>query len=200
MIDAYLKQSAELDDHAIHLLFSVNRWEKACVDIADTVHCRSLKQSVLSNAIRQDLQAGMTVVCDRYAFSGIAFTAAKVLHIRAYLYMILRTMLRQGLNYDWCKAPDIGLPAPDATFFLSVSPEVAAQRGGYGEERYESNDIQSKVRTIFQQIATEVGPARWRKINADGPKHDIEQELLVAALKVCEGVDSTIVSNLWQPV
>lgn len=29
MIDAYLKQSADLDDHAIHLLFAVNRWEKA---------------------------------------------------------------------------------------------------------------------------------------------------------------------------
>lgn len=29
MIDAYLKQSTELDDHAIHLLFAVNRWEKA---------------------------------------------------------------------------------------------------------------------------------------------------------------------------
>lgn len=29
MIDQYLKQSTELDDRAIHLLFSVNRWEKA---------------------------------------------------------------------------------------------------------------------------------------------------------------------------
>jgi thymidylate kinase len=29
-------------------------------------------------AIEKDLQAGMTVVADRYAFSGIAFSAAKV--------------------------------------------------------------------------------------------------------------------------
>lgn len=27
MIDAYLRSAAELDDHAIHLLFSANRWE-----------------------------------------------------------------------------------------------------------------------------------------------------------------------------
>lgn len=29
MIDAYLKSKAELDDRAIHLLFSANRWECA---------------------------------------------------------------------------------------------------------------------------------------------------------------------------
>lgn len=31
MIDAYLKSQAELDDAAVHLLFSANRWEKRCV-------------------------------------------------------------------------------------------------------------------------------------------------------------------------
>jgi dTMP kinase len=30
-IDAYLRNAAELDDHAVHLLFSANRWEKRCV-------------------------------------------------------------------------------------------------------------------------------------------------------------------------
>lgn len=29
MIDNYLKGSTEVDDHAIHLLFSANRWEAA---------------------------------------------------------------------------------------------------------------------------------------------------------------------------
>lgn len=29
MIDSYLQSSIEMDDHAIHLLFSANRWEKA---------------------------------------------------------------------------------------------------------------------------------------------------------------------------
>ncbi len=27
MINAYLSNATELDDHAIHLLFSANRWE-----------------------------------------------------------------------------------------------------------------------------------------------------------------------------
>lgn len=31
MIDGYLKNETELDDRAIHLLFSANRWELWCV-------------------------------------------------------------------------------------------------------------------------------------------------------------------------
>jgi thymidylate kinase len=31
MINAYLQSKADLDDHAIHLLFSANRWELAYV-------------------------------------------------------------------------------------------------------------------------------------------------------------------------
>jgi dTMP kinase len=30
-IDAYLKGDQDVEDHAIHLLFSTNRWEAACV-------------------------------------------------------------------------------------------------------------------------------------------------------------------------
>ena len=31
MIDSYLSQKSDLDDRAIHLLFSANRWERAYV-------------------------------------------------------------------------------------------------------------------------------------------------------------------------
>ena len=33
LIDGFLAQRAELDDRAVHLLFSANRWEKRCVDL-----------------------------------------------------------------------------------------------------------------------------------------------------------------------
>jgi hypothetical protein len=33
MIDAYLRSAAEMDDRAVHLLFSANRWELACVSL-----------------------------------------------------------------------------------------------------------------------------------------------------------------------
>jgi dTMP kinase len=58
-IDAYLSRRAELDDRAIHLLFAANRWERVAGLLAD-------------------LQAGVCIVADRYAFSGAAFSVAKV--------------------------------------------------------------------------------------------------------------------------
>jgi len=38
---------------------------------------------------------------------------------------------------EWCKLPDVGLPAPDLVVFLDMTVEDAAKRGEYGEERYE---------------------------------------------------------------
>jgi dTMP kinase len=55
-----LRREIELDDHAIHLLFSANRWE-----------CAKL--------IRDLIESGKNVVCDRYAFSGVAYTVAKMI-------------------------------------------------------------------------------------------------------------------------
>lgn len=58
MIDQYLKDEMTLDDHAIHLLFSANRWE--CLP-------RLLKE----------LNDGKVVLLDRYIYSGIAYSASK---------------------------------------------------------------------------------------------------------------------------
>ena len=57
-INSYLTNAQEMDDRAIHLLFAANRWEAAA-------------------NIRQKLAAGVTIVCDRYSYSGVAFTSAK---------------------------------------------------------------------------------------------------------------------------
>ena len=59
IINSYLTCAKELDDHAVHLLFSANRWE--------------LEQEILKT-----LQEGTNVIIDRYAYSGVAFSAAKV--------------------------------------------------------------------------------------------------------------------------
>ena len=50
------------------------------------------------------LRAGTTLVVDRYAYSGVAFTAAKAL---------------PGLDLDWCKArPVAAVPSPLLHDFL----------------------------------------------------------------------------------
>lgn len=131
IINDYLTQSTTnaLDDHAIHLLFSANRWESAAT-------------------IVDHLRNGTTVVCDRYVYSGVAFSASKVKtplipssipnernnvdSIEANAPSTNDDMQHEPLlDMEWCKAPDRGLPAPDCVLFLDVSPEEAEQRGGY---------------------------------------------------------------------
>ncbi|GAA6047677.1 hypothetical protein JCM3770_001622 [Rhodotorula araucariae] len=162
MIDSYLSQKVDLDDRAIHLLFSANRWERA-------------------NQILRDLEEGTTVVCDRYAFSGIAFSVVK------------------GLSPAWCRAPDIGLPAPDLVLFLRVSPAAAQQRGGFGQERYERPEIQRAVEREFAHLAQRVDQAVWRNVDADGGVDVVAAEVLAYADKVlasecCAGE----VGRLWE--
>jgi len=44
MIDAYLADGDALDDHAIHLLFSANRWECRCELRCEASQCAVLMQ------------------------------------------------------------------------------------------------------------------------------------------------------------
>lgn len=59
------------------------------------------------------LLGGAHVVVDRYAYSGVAYSAAKNV---------------AGMGRQWCAAPDAGLIAPDAVIFLEVLPQAAGAR------------------------------------------------------------------------
>ncbi|KAG2749891.1 thymidylate kinase [Suillus brevipes Sb2] len=165
MIEAYLHSESDLDDRAIHLLFSANRWE-------------------LASTITAHLAQGTTVLADRYSFSGIAYS------------------VRKGLSYEWCRAPEIGLPAPDLTLFLDVSPEVAATRGGYGQERYEKEEVQKGVRQVFDKIGRAVqeddeGEGKWVVIDAGKTKEEVAEELWRAVESLANGVQGSI-NRLWE--
>ena len=60
--------------------------------------------------------------------------------------------LGQNFCLDWCKQPDIGLPKPDLILFLQLSPEEAAERGNFGNERYENSSFQEKVLQSFYHL------------------------------------------------
>ncbi|PVH79638.1 hypothetical protein DL98DRAFT_655370 [Cadophora sp. DSE1049] len=122
MIDGYLQSSIEMDDHAIHLLFSANRWEKA-------------------KWIEATLRSGYTIICDRYYYSGMVYSAAKN---------------NPSLSLSWAQTCDVGLPKPDVVIFLDLEAEEAEKRGGYGEEKYEKREMQLRVRELFRSLL-EVG-------------------------------------------
>ncbi|KAI8956768.1 thymidylate kinase-domain-containing protein [Daldinia sp. FL1419] len=115
MIDSYLKGETEIEDHVIHLLFSANRWEAA-------------------KKIKAELEAGHSIICDRFYHSGIVYSAAKNI---------------KSLSLSWAKAPEVGLPRPDMVLFLDLEEEVARERGGWGGEVYEKGEMQRRVRDLF---------------------------------------------------
>jgi len=162
LIDSYLQSSSNLNDQSIHLLFSANRWEQ-------------------SDGIEAKLAAGCNLICDRYAYSGVAFTSAK------------------GLDLEWCKNCDRGLPAPDCIIYLDMPIEEAAKRGKFGEERYEKIDFQKKVRGQFLTLQAEdtaSGKIDWHVLNADQSVEDLHRDIVRVVDGVMEGV-SKPVSKLW---
>ncbi|KAF8527318.1 thymidylate kinase [Gautieria morchelliformis] len=176
MIDSYLRSQSELEDHAIHLLFSANRWEVA-------------------PSIESLLSEGTTVICDRYAFSGIAFTHAKSLLTSA------PVGAQDSLNYEWCRAPDAGLPAPDLTLFLDITPEAAQLRGGYGDERYEKEELQQRVRQVFGRIHEDVRQSggSWVNIDAGRDKEVVFTEIWEHVKQLGDGLHEGQINKLWHP-
>jgi len=135
------------------------------------------------------LESGTTIICDRYAFSGIAFSASKV---------EATDNESRVLKYEWCRAPDISLPAPDLTLFLDISPEkAAAERGGYGEERYEKLDMQIRVREVFERIGKEMVEGTWVTIDASGSKEAVAEAVWNIVEPLQYGVDGDI-GRLWE--
>lgn len=120
MINNYLSGASQQEDHAIHLLFSANRWEAA-------------------ETIKRHIEAGTTVVVDRYYYSGCVYSAAKQ---------------NPTMDLAWCRHPEVGLPRPDLCLFLDISAEDAAKRGGFGTERYEKQEMQDRVRDLFAELRT----------------------------------------------
>lgn len=156
MLNAYLAGTSQVEDHVVHLLFSANRWEMA-------------------PQIAAWIADGVTVVVDRYYYSGCVYSAAKAI---------------PGLGLEWARHPDVGLPRPDLCVFLDVSPETAALRGGYGGEKYEQTDFQARVRELFEVM--------WRHpdeendvvvVNADRAMEDVERTIRKWARLASERVD-----------
>ena len=129
------------------------------------------------------LESGTTVLADRYAFSGIAFSASK------------------GLPYEWCRGPDINLPAPDLTLFLDLAPEKARERGGYGEERYEKEEMQKRVRGVFEVIGTEMrtdnSSYRWVTVDAGEEKEAVQSAMWKHVEPLQNGIEGPI-KRLWE--
>ncbi|XP_037089132.1 thymidylate kinase-like [Pollicipes pollicipes] len=145
------------DDRPIHLLFSANRWE-------------------LLPRMRRLLAEGVSLVVDRYAFSGAAYSAAK-----------------PGLTLDWCRQPDVGLPQPDLVLYLDLAPAEAARRAGFGAERYETHDFQSRVADNYAQLWA----SYWRRVDAAREPDLVFSDLLRLAEECMDSERLAEPPQLW---
>eukprot|EP01055_Gregarina_sp_Pseudo9_P005380 Gregarina_sp_Pseudo_9__5379@NODE_651_length_2424_cov_636_447799_g614_i0_p2_GENE_NODE_651_length_2424_cov_636_447799_g614_i0NODE_651_length_2424_cov_636_447799_g614_i0_p2_ORF_typecomplete_len233_score19_87Thymidylate_kin/PF02223_17/1_8e40KTI12/PF08433_10/0_64KTI12/PF08433_10/94AAA_33/PF13671_6/0_19APS_kinase/PF01583_20/0_82APS_kinase/PF01583_20/1_1e03_NODE_651_length_2424_cov_636_447799_g614_i025699 len=144
ILDSYLKgEDTDIDPHAAHLLFSANRWE-------------------WHNRLRNLLDSGITVICDRYAHSGVAYSVG-------------------ALRFDpaWCLSPDKGLIAPDVVYYLSVPDNctlLEERKDLKPRECYELSGIQQKVKAEFDKfevLSRKANDNIWLKINALDSKENI---------------------------
>lgn len=156
MISQYLQGTSQLNDHAIHLLFSANRWEAA-------------------EGIRRDISNGITVIVDRYSYSGVVYSAAKQ---------------NPALSLNWAWQPEVGLPRPDLCLFLGITPQEAAKRGGFGEERYETNAMQTRVRNLYQSLLAMPQNDDIRIVDAGRPMDIVTEDMIQLVLECIKNVES----------
>ncbi|XP_072429254.1 thymidylate kinase [Chiloscyllium punctatum] len=161
LISSYLEKTSNLEDHTVHLLFAANRWERVPL-------------------IKEKLQQGVTLILDRYAFSGVAFTSAK-----------------PDFTLEWCKQPDVGIPKPDVILFLHLQPSTAAKRGGFGNERYENYAFQDSVLKQFEELMKDE-TLNWKKLDASQSVEDLHQEILSRVKQTIEKVGEEPIGELWK--
>jgi dTMP kinase len=118
------------------------------------------------------------VIIDRYYYSGIVYSAAK--H-------------NPTLSLSWARHPDVGLPRPDVCLFLDISAEEAAKRGGFGEEKYEKQEMQDRVRELFEMLMERWGAEKDDIVRIDASKglEEVHSEIRGVVKNVFARVDGT---------
>ena len=109
------------------------------------------------SAIDRWQRAGITLLCDRYIASSIAYGEA------------------QGLDVEWLVTIQQFLPAPDLTVFLDIAPETALKRKATGRDRYEQDHaLQVGVRESYLRQAQH---SSWLRVDGERPPDDVALEL-----------------------
>ena len=106
------------------------------------------------------LDGGLTLVCDRYLASTIAYGEA------------------QGLDPAWLAEIQRFLPPASLTIMLDIAPETAVQRKAVDRDRYERDlAMQERVRESYRRQAAAGG---WVVINGERSKDQVAADVFTA--------------------
>lgn len=169
-IDQYLKGELFLSDEDAHRLFAANRWE-------------------MESTISKLLEDGVTLIVDRYVYSGICYAAQG------------KTSTTFDLSFESLKALEAGLPAPDLVVFLDIAPVEAQKREGFGKERYDDLLFQTRVRdNFFKFLGDPNNVHRLCLVDVNGKSPPmIEHEILKEVHELIKETDTRLlpVRRLW---
>ncbi|AOP31859.1 thymidylate kinase [Volepox virus] len=157
MIDEFLTRKKKYNDHIVNLLFCANRWEFA-------------------SFIHEQLEQGVTIIVDRYSFSGVAYAVAK------------------GASMTLCKSYEAGLPKPDLVIFLESG--IKELDRNVGDEIYEDVEFQQRVLQEYKKIIKEGDDINWQIISSEfdiDVKNELIKNIVMEAIHTVSGS----VGRLW---
>jgi len=121
----------------------------------------------LSRVVRPALADGSTVVSDRYSDSRIAYQAAT----------LADSTLADPFEYVRSIHDPVSRP-PDATLYLDVDPETAAERSGR-TNKFERVDHLRAVREGYERLLDE-DPDRFVRVDATRPQAAVLDDVMAA--------------------
>jgi dTMP kinase len=131
----------------MQLLYVANRYEKR-------------------GSIEALLASGVTIVCDRYVASSVAYGEA------------------QDLDASWLEEIQRFLPRPDLTIVLDIAPQTAVARKSSGRDRYERDlALLSRVRESYRRQARQ---DTWLILNGERARAEVSADVLTAAARLLE--------------
>jgi dTMP kinase len=147
---------------------SIRRWLKGQRNfqpMSELLLFEAARSQLVESVIRPGLNAGTTVICDRYTASTVAYQGyGRGLDLG--LIRQLNQMATGGL-------------APDLTVLLDLPPQVGlSRRGAAGSDPFESapQEFQSRVREGYLAQAAE-DPKRWLVLDGSRPQRELSREI-----------------------
>ncbi len=132
--------------------------------LAETLLFEAARAELVSGVIRPALEAGRTVICDRYVDSTAAYQGGA-------RGLGLETI--EQLSYEFCKDP-----VPDLTILLALDPGSAGERPGEHDRfEREGESLQRAVASAYERLA-ERHPRRYVRIDASRPENEVHREVL----------------------
>ncbi len=136
-----LQGEREYGPDVMQLLFVANRHERR-------------------EAIREWVDGGLILVCDRYRASSIAYGEAL------------------GLDAGWLEDIQRYLPRAELTIFIDIEPATAAKRKSQGRDRYERDlALLERVRSSYQRQA--MSPD-WVRVDGERTIEEIAEDVFAA--------------------